>query len=44
MLADHASIEQAHLARMENGLVDPGVVILEKIADALEIPTKNLFD
>jgi transcriptional regulator with XRE-family HTH domain len=43
MLADHAGIEQAHLARMESGLVEPGVIILEKIANALDIEPSELL-
>jgi transcriptional regulator with XRE-family HTH domain len=44
MLADHAGIEQAHLARLENGQVEPGIVILEKLAAALEVRVRDLFD
>lgn len=43
MLADHAGIEQAHLARLETGQIEPGVLILEKIADALEVGVAELF-
>jgi transcriptional regulator with XRE-family HTH domain len=43
MLADHAGIEQAHLARLENGLVEPGVLILEKIAQALGVQVRELL-
>ena len=37
MLADHAQIEQAHLARLETAQIDPGV--LERLAIALGIET-----
>jgi len=43
MLADHAQIEQAHLARLETGRVEAGVLILEKIAVALEVDVVRLF-
>ncbi len=43
MLADHAGIEQAHLARLENGLIEPGIIILEKIANALEVGITDMF-
>jgi transcriptional regulator with XRE-family HTH domain len=43
MLADHADIEQAHLARIELGQVEPGVIVLEKIARALEVPVWELL-
>jgi transcriptional regulator with XRE-family HTH domain len=43
MLADHAQIEQAHLARLETGQVEPGVLVLEKIATALEVEVFELF-
>ncbi len=43
MLADHAQIEQAHLARLERGQVEAGVLILEKIAGALEVEIALLF-
>ena len=44
MLADHAGIESAHLARLELGRKEPGLLILEKIALALECRTKDLLD
>jgi transcriptional regulator with XRE-family HTH domain len=43
MLADHAQIEQAHLARLEKGRIEPGVIVLERIALALEIKTFELL-
>lgn len=43
MLADHAGIEQAHLARLENGQKEAGLLILQKIADALEVEVWELL-
>ncbi|HEY4356263.1 MAG TPA: helix-turn-helix transcriptional regulator [Acidobacteriaceae bacterium] len=43
MLADHAQIEQAHLARLENGLVEPGVIVLERIAKVLGVEAFELL-
>lgn len=43
MLADHAQIEYAHLARLELGQREPGVIILQKIADALGVPVWELL-
>jgi transcriptional regulator with XRE-family HTH domain len=43
MLADHAGIENAHLARLELGQREAGLLILQKIADALEVPVWELL-
>lgn len=43
MLADHAQIDHVHLARLELGQKEPGVLILQKIADALEVPVWELL-
>lgn len=43
MLADHAQIEQAHLARLETGQIEPGVIVLERIAGALGVETFELL-
>lgn len=43
MLADHAQIEQAHLARLETGQIEPGVLVLERIANALEVDVADLL-
>ena len=43
MLADHAQIEYAHLARLELGQKEAGLLILQKIANALEIPVWELL-
>ncbi len=42
MLADHAQIERAHLARLEEGKREAGLRILEKIAEALEAGIEDL--
>ncbi len=43
MLADHAGIEYAHLARLELGQKEAGLMILEKIAFALGVQGKDLL-
>jgi transcriptional regulator with XRE-family HTH domain len=43
MLADHANIDHSHLALLELGHKEPGVLILQKIADALEVPVWELL-
>ena len=43
MLADHAQIEYAHLARLELGQKEAGLLILQKIAEALEVPVWELL-
>lgn len=43
MLADHAGIEQAHLARLENGQKEAGLLILQKIAEALNVEVWELL-
>lgn len=43
MLADHAQIEQAHLARLETAQIDPGVLVLERLSIALGIETFELL-
>lgn len=43
MLADHAQIDHVHLARLELGQKEPGVIILKKIAAALEVPAWELL-
>jgi len=43
MLADHAQLEQAHLARLETGQIEPGVLVLERIAHALGVETFELL-
>lgn len=42
ILADHAQIERAHLARLELGEREAGLLILEKIAFALEVRVADL--
>jgi XRE family aerobic/anaerobic benzoate catabolism transcriptional regulator len=43
MLADHAGIEYAHLARLELGQKEAGLLILQKLADALEVPVWEIL-
>lgn len=43
MLADHAQIENAHLARLELGQKEAGLMILEKIAIALGCKISDLI-
>jgi transcriptional regulator with XRE-family HTH domain len=43
MLADHAQIDHVHLARLELGQKEPGVLILQKISDALGVPVWELL-
>lgn len=43
ILADHAGIERAHLGRLEEGRKEAGVIILEKIAEALEVQVWELL-
>lgn len=43
ILADHAQIERSHLARLEEGKREAGIMILEKIAEALDVPTWELL-
>jgi transcriptional regulator with XRE-family HTH domain len=43
MLADHAGIEKAHLGRLELGEKEAGLLILQKIADALEVELWELL-
>ena len=43
ILADHAQIERSHLARLEEGKREPGLRMLEKIANALEVEIIELL-
>jgi len=43
VLADHAGIERAHLARLEAGEREAGLLILERIAEALGIDVWELL-
>src|SRR6185312_709671 len=43
MLAHYAQIEQAYLARLELGQIETGVIVLERIANALEVSLCYLF-
>ncbi len=44
MLADHASIQKAHLVRLETGQVEPCLIVLSKIAEALGVKIGRLVD
>lgn len=43
VLADLAGIERSHLARLEEGKREAGLIVLEKIADALGVPVWELL-
>lgn len=43
MLADHAQMEYAHLARLELGQKEAGLLILQRIANALEVQVWELL-
>ena len=43
MLADHAGIEKAHLGRLELGEKEAGLLILQKIAEALDVEVWELL-
>jgi putative transcriptional regulator len=43
ILADHAQIERAHLARLEEGRREAGLMMLEKIANALDMNLSELL-
>lgn len=43
VLADLAGIERSHLARLELGEREAGLRMLEKIADALGVATRDLL-
>jgi putative transcriptional regulator len=43
ILADHAQIERSHVARLEEGKREAGLMMLEKIADALEVHVTELL-
>lgn len=43
LLADHAQIERSHLARLELGEREAGLLMLEKIANALGVKVSTLI-
>ena len=43
MLADHAGIDHSHLALLELGQKETGLLILQKISEALEVPVWELL-
>jgi len=42
MLADHAQVERAHLARLEDAKREPGLRVLDRIATALDVGIEEL--
>jgi transcriptional regulator with XRE-family HTH domain len=42
LLADHAEVERAHLARLEEGKREAGLRVLERIATALDVGIEEL--
>lgn len=44
LLADHAQIERSHVARLEEGKREAGLMMLEKIAQALDVRLRELVD
>jgi len=43
ILADHAELTREHISALETARSEPGLCALERIADALEIPLKDLI-
>jgi transcriptional regulator with XRE-family HTH domain len=43
ILADHAQIERAHLARLEEGRREAGLMMLKKISNALGVSLSELL-
>jgi len=43
-LALHAGIDRTYMPGIEKGLRNVSITIIEKIANALEVNIKNLFD
>ncbi len=41
--ADHCGLHRTYISGIERGVRNPTVVILEKIAKALKVPTGNLL-
>jgi len=44
LLADHAQISREHVLRIEAGQKELGIRTLEKIAEALDRPTRDLIE
>ena len=42
MLASHAELERAHLSRLEEGVKEAGLRVLERIASAMEVGVEDL--
>ncbi|MEC4176244.1 helix-turn-helix transcriptional regulator [Adlercreutzia sp. R21] len=43
-LAKMINTDQAYICRIENAQVNPGIVTVFEIADALDVPLNNLLD
>lgn len=43
-LADQAELTRSNLSRIENGRAEPGIRTLERIARALNVDVRDLFD
>jgi transcriptional regulator with XRE-family HTH domain len=43
ILADHAELTREHISALETARSEPGLCALERIAEALEIPLKDLI-
>ena len=44
MLADHAGITREHLSELERGKKEPGILILDRIVQALDLSLRQFFD
>ena len=44
MLADHAALTREHLSELEKGHKEIGIRTLERLAAALEVQLKQLFE
>ena len=42
-LAAEAEVDRSYVGRLERGLENPTVVVLDKLAKALSVPTSELF-
>lgn len=43
-LGTEAGIDPSFVARIERGVANPSISIVDKIAEALAVPVRNLFD
>jgi len=44
MLADHAGITREHLSELERGKKEPGILILDRIVQALDLSLRQFFE